>query len=255
MRKYLTLIFIVVFQSCKSSIKQKIEGNTVDHNNRTAFSSDSLKLISSLYQKSRIIEYSTIQQGLFTHRKDNKTQKIVATVNFSGLNLSYNIVFEDTSHIYSQRTFVPSEDYQYLNSYIVIGKDTLNLDGIKSLNDSIKVEPINLWYGDDFGIHGKRFKGNQEIILLRGLNMFCNGSNCNNYKILLIIKGSNGTSVHYINTRAIYPYDFENTMLFKTKTNEKPSFFIIDPSLSNIDSTQDFELYTIQKDGKITTVP
>jgi hypothetical protein len=235
--------------SCVGNSKKVIQANTDSitvAKQTIPLDADSLRILKELYGGSEILQSIDIGNFTTNHTFDfsKKLIKVSCTQNSANHELTYVAIFKDTAKIYSESQFVPSDEYKYIDSYVILDSDTLRLKSIKSINDDSKIEPINIWYGKDFGIAGRYYKlSNQEVFLLRGLNMYCNV--CSNYTLLVIQKNSNGASINHINTNSYYPIDFENTLLHTSGNKQNPVLYVIKRKSSEVHSKKDLEKYQL----------
>lgn len=241
MKLYLQVLFFIIF-SCKAPKTTPNIGDTTISN--TIFVSDSFKLadnklIDSLY-KDVILFKSTLVDSFECSHKYDQSKKIIE-VNCTGIvnghNFGYLLLLSDTALIYNKDLFEPSEEYKYKGSMLFLDGNKIEITGLKYLNEKNVIDPVNVWYGKDFGVAAKYYMlDDREVYLIRGINYYCNGSNCMNYKILLIqkFKSSNSTFVNAINLPGNYPYSFENFFLFRLKNDPIPKLYIVNEGKSGI---------------------
>ncbi|MGN6419354.1 MAG: hypothetical protein ACTHMC_17780, partial [Pseudobacter sp.] len=66
------------------------------------------------------------------------------------------------------------------------------------------------------------------IYLIRGLNFYCNGTHCTNFKVIALQKfNDQRTKADYINFPGEYPYDFDAIDVFLSQQNNVPKIYIV----------------------------
>lgn len=233
--------------SSKKVIQANTDSITVEKQN-IQLDVDSLRILKELYGRSEILQSIDIENFTTTNSFDSSTKqvKVSCIQNSANHKITYVVIFKDTAKIYSESQFVPTDEYKYIDSYVILDSDTLRLKNLTSINDNSKIEPINIWYGKDFGIAGRYYKlSNKEVFFFRGLSMYCNV--CSNYKILVIQKNDSGTSINYLNTNSFYPIDFENTFLHTSGNKQNPVFYVIKRKSSEVHSKKDLEKYQLNE--------
>lgn len=250
MKKLIQIFFLSCLISCAGNSSTKVIQVNTDSislaKQNIPLNVDSLKILKELYDKAEILPSIDIGNFTINHSFDSSKKQVNVNCvqNCANHKLTYVAIFKDTANIYSESQFVPSDEYKYIDSYVILDSDTLPLKNLKSINDDSKFKPINIWYRKDFGIAGRYYKlSNQEIFFLRGLNMYCNG--CSNYKLLIIQKNSNRVSINYISTNSSYPIDFENTFLHTTGNKQTPIFYVVKPKRLEVHSLNDLEQYQL----------
>lgn len=209
-----------------SSDDEKVEAiNTIEKSNLD-------KVIDSLYANVTVLKPTLVDTFVMDIAYRHKDLKIIAEYSRSlnGHSFGYIIELIDTASVYKKDHFNPTEDFKYQASYLVLDSQKVNLTPLKYFNSEDVVDPVNVWYGKSFGICAKNYLvGNRLIYLIRGINYFCNGSNCSNYKILYLQKDlvSNKLSYGMIDFPGKYPYDFENVFLFQEKDSTVPKMYIV----------------------------
>jgi hypothetical protein len=106
----------------------------------------------------------------------------------------------------------------------------------------VTVSPINTWYGKYFGPVARVYQeGDATIVLIRGINFYCQGSHCTNYKVIVIVNRGSEMNVSIIGNPGYYPFNFENTYLIKGLEN-KPSIYVVKKGKGEVSNKNDMEL-------------
>ncbi len=209
---------------------------------------DSSKILTSLYKDVKILPGKTFSGFSYNVSYNAHTRQVTirSGKNVEGTSIEYFIDFKLKGKDFDRNTFVPSDDtqFEYLNSFFKINGDSIGLGKTLRNSPAEMIGPSLLWYGDEFGFSGRcyKFKG-KEVLLLRGLDLYCNGHHCSAYQLYAIEKDERKYKVEVFKSRSAYPYDFENTFLFDRHADGKPEIYL--PINDNVSSPKDFQIYTL----------
>ena len=146
-----------------------------------------------------------------SHSKSKNEVKLVSSKNINGNNIEFVILYKDSLSIYDKDNFYPGDiDYPIKQAYF-------NVNGIKTLiNNSTNINAANIWYSEEEDKSIKFYKiGKISYIIIHGINLFCNGRQCNDDTIYMIRITDNGSTViKGLKYNRIYPYLFNNIEFF-----------------------------------------
>lgn len=208
------------------------------------------KLIDSLYKEKILFKNIEIDSFESSHTYEKSKNEIMAKylASVDKQKFGYILILEDTAHIYSNESFEPSESFKYIGSKLFLEDSIIDISRSKYINENDVIEPVIVWYGKKIGIAAKYYELlDRDIYLIRGINYYCNGSNCMNYKVLVIQKRKGGShiSVSIINFPGNYPYSFETTFLFRIKDDPIPKLYIIKQGKTG-NQLSDFQMLDIK---------
>lgn len=250
MHPALLIYFLLI--TCTPSTEKKASVEKVKQDRKGLFNlADSTKLIDSLYKNTVILKDTEVDSFICSHSYDTITKRIeikcMAQVNKH--KLGYILELTDTAGNYMKEDFYPSGEFRYDNSYIVLDDKKLPVTQLRYSNDSGSlISPVNVWYGNGFGPVAKycMLPNKEEIFLVRGINFYCNGTNCSNYKMFVLQKyRDDKISIKCIDYPGNYPYNFENTFLFYLKGTSIPSLYFVKNGKTGV-STTDFEIISLR---------
>lgn len=252
MKIFPTIFLYILLIACTSPKGEK-QSDQVIHNDQLAFfnPSDRTKLIDSLYGGTVILKDIQIDSFNCSHTFDSLTRRIEikCVTEITKHTLEYILNITDTAGNYIKDDFDPSEGFRYDSSYLVLDNKRISITQLTYGNDSTSVvSPVNVWYGKDFGPVGKYYllPNNEEIFLIRGINFYCNGSNCRNYKVFVLQRGEGGNiSMRCFDYPGNYPFNFENTFLFLSRSDSIPSLYFIKKGRTGT-STDDFQSFGLK---------
>lgn len=248
------ILFIFVFTiACNNPNSKHLDKNSIT--NKINSNTDSLHLydsmlIDSLYNDVILIKSLSVDSFDYTYKqnKNNGEIEVSFSASVNKQCFGYTIILADTADNYNEEDFEPSNAFKYIASKLFLDKTIVDISKLKYVNESSVVEPVIVWYGKSFGIAAKYYGlPDRDVYLIRGLNFFCNGSNCMNYKILLLQKSkkTGNVSVSAFNFPGNYPYSFETTFLFRTKTDSIPKLFLVKEGKTGT-KLSDFQMVNIE---------
>ncbi|MEO5984207.1 MAG: hypothetical protein ABIP80_01810 [Ferruginibacter sp.] len=240
----LICLSIVVACQTRTSITSVQDTTKASVTSEISLDIDSTKLIDSLYRNVNILQSTVVDSFNCNHTYKQESRQI--EVNCIGKvynhNFGYMLILSDTGNLYKKEFFEPSDEYDYGRSFLFLDGKMINITGLKYINDTSLIDPLNVWYGKNFGFVAKYYHlDDREVFLIRGINYFCNGNYCTNYKIIVLQKFKDThTSAALIDYPGNYPYNFENTFLFYPKNSKVPKLYIVKKGHAGIQQT-DFE--------------
>ena len=228
--KILIYLLLTISFSCKQKQTSTVEVNS--QNLKDTFD------IGTLYIDQDIIAPLNVLGGFsLRHSKSKNEVKLVSSKNINGNDIEFVILYKDSLNIYDKANFYPGDiDFPIKQVYF-------NVNGIKTLIDnSTKINVANIWYSEKEDKSIKFYKiGKTSYILLHGINLFCNGRQCNDDTIYIIIITDNGSAkVKGLKYNRIYPYFFNNIELVDSKT---PFIFLPKSEIKKLKNKADFEKY------------
>ncbi len=84
-----------------------------------------------------------------------------------------------------------------------------------------------------------------KVVLINGYNFYCNGSHCSNFKVIVLqeIK-DNQVYAAVLDYPGVYPHTFGNIRIFRSKTDNSPSIYLVKSS-KNGKQTEDFQALSL----------
>lgn len=226
---------------CNDKTVHKIPSTQIFADQQPDRNLDSSSIIEKLYTEKKIIETADSADFSFSYQVDSVKMAVNIGCQAEILKnkLEYLIEFDYSPNM-DKNKFNPNQEYRYLNSSIRYKNRVIKLDSVKCLNCNSTTEPLKVWAGDGANPTIKAFKTrNTEVILMRGLNFYCNGRYCSNYEVIGLLIKNGKTNACRIFYPGIYPFDFYNTFLFECE----PDMFCvysIKKEVTTIKSTKDF---------------
>ena len=219
---------------------------------------DSTKLISSLYENKQVFPvHSTFSDFSYnaSYFKLKKEIHIKSSKSINHKKISYTIIFNDEEGNFNDSDYSPSdESFKYLDSYFSMEDKTVTLKNKLPTNrPNQKVDPALIWYGVDFGISGKYYQiNNRGYYLIRGLDLYCNGRQCNRCQLFIIRENDGNLLVDAFTLQELFPYTFESIFLFDSNSDQNPEIYITKEGVEQLSSTQDFIKFEITPSGIFT---
>ncbi|MGE7774241.1 hypothetical protein ACQKLP_05935 [Chitinophaga sp. NPDC101104] len=202
-------------------------------------------VLDSLYKDAKLYGVEFISTFNCTNEFKKATNQIttncVSTIR--GNTFGYSIKMTDTTNNFDTADYTPTDQFKFDSAYIHFNSKVANITLLPYFNSEEQSAPVIVWYEPSFGPCAQYYQlSDRKVLLVRGLNFYCNGSNCTNFKIILIqeTKGME-TSAAILDFPGIYPFDFENIRLFSHKSNESPSIYIVKSGMNGT-QTSDFEI-------------
>lgn len=251
--KHIYVLFLLAVVACDNSntTYSRKESNNYDTiNHEASMPLQEEDLIDSLYNGKIIFKGLLVDSfgSSYTYDRYKKEIKAEYTASVGKHNFGYILHLKDTSDIYNSEQFEPSVNFKYIGSKLFLDETIIDISNLRYVNANEFVEPVIVWYGKSFGIAAKYYElSNSDIFLIRGINYDCNGSNCMNYKVLVIKKDKNNgkVSASVIDFPGNFPYSFETTFLFSIKGDPVPKLYIIKDGKTGM-QVSDFQVYNIR---------
>lgn len=236
MKRCLCLVLLVAHLVACNSVQAPPEQVASSVEKKDTSKHDLLKeegkrVIDSLYKNVHRLKGHAIEEFSFQHSID-KVSKIVTlncTAKYEGILFGYTLRLKDTGGTYQKNDFTPSDEFLYSSSNAFLNNSKVQLNTLPKGDTSVQVHPLNVWYGKDFGPVARVYKlSDRNIFLIRGLNFYCNGSHCTNFKVIVLQQyKDNRVSADYLNFPGIYPYVFDAIDIFLVQNDSVPKMFII----------------------------
>ncbi|WP_121811966.1 hypothetical protein [Mucilaginibacter kameinonensis] len=229
---------------------------TIDNSKKPNYSMivDSSSIINGLYKNLKVIPSIDGYAFSYKHTYSPKSKiiKIVCTKKIDGTNVEYDVELKDTKGVYNRNSFSIGDDYKYITSYFLFDGIKLSLNKVHALNseDDFLTQISNIWSGDKTFATTKYYSiKKKKIILIKGIDPFCNGHNCTDY-VVYVLQKENGkgsvNAIHFDGTNG--PYDFNNFKLFYDADGVNTAMLI--PKNSRpVKSKHDVDMYKINFDS------
>jgi hypothetical protein len=191
--------------------------------------------------------------GPFNHVIEyDPTSKIIdikCTNSINSIKIEYEIYLKSQVEKFDKEKFTlfDTDNYEYLKSILKIGINTLDITKKHFENlDSRNLYPSGVWNGSLDGTSLKYYKiAGREILLICGLDMECNGSDCTGYQMYIVQIINDKISFHALLFPGNYPYYFENTFLFENENDNNPAIYVPKLDVSDLKGIEDFDIFSI----------
>lgn len=211
---------------------------------------DSGIIIRALYKNVKLLPSKHFRHFDYKYSYDKITKiiRVVCTKKINKTNLEYIVKLKDNSGIFNDRNFSVGDNYQYITSYLLMDNLKLPLDSIYAINggNNFLVQVSNVWNNEASSTTIKVYKvGNRKILLIKGINPYCNGNNCSDYVVYILQEFGGKASLNavYFNGKN-YPYDFNSISLFYRSGIKNPEILV--PKIDKfVTGLQDFYIYEI----------
>lgn len=229
---------------------------TIDNSKKPNYSMivDSSSIINGLYKNLKVIPSIDGYAFGYKHTYDPKSKiiKIVCAKKIGDTNVEYDVELKDTNGVYTRNSFSIGDDYKYITSYFLLDGIKLSLNKVHALNseDDFLTQISNIWSSGNTVPTIKVYKpAKNKIVLIKGIDTFCNGHNCTDY-VVYILQKENGkgsiNAIHFDGTNGCY--DFNNFKLFYSSKDVTPAILV--PKNSRpVKSKHDVDTYKIHFEG------
>ena len=192
-------ILIYLLLTIGFSFKQK-NINTIETTSQNLKDTFDIK---TLYIDQETVSPLKILDGFsLSHSKNKNEIKLVACKNINVNNIQFVILYKDSLNIYDEDNFYPGDiDFPIKKAYFKV-------NGVKILiNNSTYINVANIWFSEKEEKSIKYYKiGKTSYILIHGINIFCNGRQCNDDTLYIIrISGTGTTLIKGLKYNRIYP--------------------------------------------------
>lgn len=254
------LIILISLVGCKNGEVNKNTpiNNFEKHKNKSPL--DSLTLYNLLYSNKELIQ-SHINFKPFTLSTTSSNDTII----FSAKTTTKDIKVKYDLHVKSNLSkedfkWYNEDQYENIRATFTIDKTMIDISGFKFLNSNSKIYPAGLWHWslEDLGSIKMTEYNNKIYMLLNGVDLFCNGSQCSSYQLYALVydKVTKQVKFNAILTEGLYPYQFSAIHLYKSEgSNKLPEFYILKDSITEIYGIEDFNVFKFKENGDIFKKP
>lgn len=235
---------------CSQDKDEKVE---VVGNAEVARSSlvDSINTLSDLYSNHQLFPESTFEDFSYDYTFSDHEITLLSGKMMENDSLRYECVFRDST-VFDRSDFLYQEllDNEYSKSQLVINGENISLDNLNSVGvdvDATAIKPLLLWYDSGYGYTAKQISitSKRKVILLRGLDMFCNGYNCTDYLLVIIyMEAGKATRTWCHRMSDASYYSFEDIHLFDTDMDTYPELYL--PKQEIVDQKDDLFLIELK---------
>lgn len=254
--KMIYLIILFSLFGCKYiEVSKNTPINNLENKNKSHL--DSLELYNLLYSNKQILPSQTNFRP-FTLSTTNRNDTII----FSAKTITKDIKIKYDLYVKSSLSkedfkWYNEDQYENIRATFTIDKTVIDIMGLKFFNSDSKIYPAGLWHWslEDVGSIKMTEYNNKIYILLNGVDLFCNGSQCSSYQLYALVydKVTKLVKFNAILTEGLYPYQFSTLHLFKSEMVDKlPEFYILKNGITEIYGIEDFNVYGFKENGEIS---